>query len=156
MKTMFNFTLVLLFTFLASAMVGQTVQTVEPSGVEKMVKNGAIFVDVREPSELKELAYNVEGAKNIPLSQFRERMGEMPKDKKIILACRSGARSMRAAKMLIANGYTHVYNMNGGIIAWQQQGQPVLKNGEKPKVKKASCCSKKAKKTKSCCSKKKE
>lgn len=134
---------VALFSYSASVF-SQGVQSTSVIKAKLMARNGAIMVDVREPSEIKALAYDVEGIKTIPLGQLKERMGEIPKDKEIILACRSGKRSMRAAKMLVANGYKNVYNMNGGIIAWSNKGLETLKNGEKKVTK--SCCSKGSKK----------
>lgn len=75
-----------------------------------------LVIDVREAGEFK--SGHIEGAKNMPLSSLSERMGELPKDKKLLLYCQSGMRSKRAGKMLIKHGYDDVVNLKGGIIAW--------------------------------------
>lgn len=75
-----------------------------------------VFVDVREPHEYK--SGHVQGMKNIPLGQLAGRTGELPKDREIVLMCRSGGRSMMAAKTLKKHGYTQIVNVRGGISAW--------------------------------------
>lgn len=87
------------------------------------VANGSLFFDVREEYEVAEMAYGVEH-KNIPLGQIQERINEIPKDKAIIVGCRSGARSMNAAKYLSMVGYTDVTNLTGGIMQWDADGLP--------------------------------
>ena len=84
----------------------------------KEIKNGILFIDVREPHELVELSFDVSGIINIPLSIFEKRMGEIPKDKNVLLVCRRGRRSMRASELLVKNGFTKVTNMKGGIVEW--------------------------------------
>ncbi|QQE73990.1 rhodanese-like domain-containing protein [Brevibacillus composti] len=77
---------------------------------------GNKVIDVREVHEYKR--GHIAGAVNIPLSQLSQRMGEIPKDKKVFLYCQSGMRSKQAAKLLSRNGYTNLANLNGGISAW--------------------------------------
>jgi phage shock protein E len=84
----------------------------------------ALF-DVREQAEYD--AGHIPGVKLIPLGQVPARMAEIPKDKAVILTCRSGNRSGQAADFLRQQGYTNVHNMEGGIVAWQQAGLPVEK-----------------------------
>lgn len=78
-----------------------------------------VFIDVREPWEYEE--FNI-GAKLIPLNTLLSNMGELEdhKNDEIILHCRSGARSGMAQGMMMANGFTNVKNMTGGIMAWTQ------------------------------------
>ncbi len=135
----------------------QSVEQILPIKAKLMARNGAMMIDVREPDEVKALAYDVDGIVNIPLSEFQNRLNEIPKDKKIILACRSGNRSMRAATILAKSGYTQVYNMEGGMKGWQAKNLEVIVNGEKSK--KACCaggkssCSDKEKGKGGCCAK---
>lgn len=77
----------------------------------------AILIDVREPSEYK--GGFITGARNIPLSQFPQRMAEIPKDRDVLLYCRSGMRSKHAAKILSRNGYSKLAHLQGGIGAWR-------------------------------------
>ena len=102
-----------------------SVTQVSVTDVASLLEEGAIMVDVRETSEVAALAYNVEGIVNIPLSELTERMGELPTDKKLIMACRSGNRSTRALNLLTQNGYTDVVNLSGGMKAWQDAGLAV-------------------------------
>ena len=79
-----------------------------------------VFVDVREPWEYQE--FNL-GAKLIPLGDLPNRMWELDdqKDAEIIVHCRSGGRSGMAKQMLVANGFTNVRNVLGGVLAWMDQ-----------------------------------
>ena len=71
-------------------------------------------------------AYEVhaEGAQLIPLSEFETRYAELPKDRELVMICRSGARSARAGEFLKAQGYGQVVNLAGGTMAWVEGGLP--------------------------------
>lgn len=97
----------------------------------ELSKGNALIVDVREPDELAELAYDVKDVKNIPLGTLEEHLDEIPKDRQVIVVCRSGGRSGRAFEILKAKGYTNVANMEGGMNAWSGAGLPTIKNGKK-------------------------
>ena len=73
-----------------------------------------LVVDVREPVEIA--AEEVEGAVNIPLSQLRGRLDELPRDKTIHVFCRSGQRSYYATRVLLQNGFD-VKNISGGVLS---------------------------------------
>lgn len=75
-----------------------------------------VLIDVREPHEYK--GGHVQGMKNIPVGQISKRLGEIPKDKEVVLMCRSGTRSMMAARNLKKQGYDRIVNVKGGISAW--------------------------------------
>jgi len=79
--------------------------------VRRMIGSGARIVDVRTPGEFASGSYPK--AKNIPLDRLESRLGELPKDKPIVLFCASGARSARAARILKAAGYTDVASAGG-------------------------------------------
>lgn len=76
----------------------------------------AQLIDVREPKEYD--GGHILGARNIPLSQLRNRLAELRKDKPVYLYCQSGARSTRAAMMLNKKGYTNLYMLEGGFKKW--------------------------------------
>lgn len=81
-----------------------------------------VVIDVREPSEYAEA--HIPGVTLIPLSEVPDRLAEIPRDKTVILTCRTGNRSGQAATWLRSQGYTDVHNLQGGILAWQDAGLP--------------------------------
>ncbi|CAN7754556.1 MULTISPECIES: rhodanese-like domain-containing protein [unclassified Paenibacillus] len=76
-----------------------------------------VLIDVREPSEVKQ-GY-IAGAKNIPLSQMKQRLGEIPIDKSVFLYCRSGMRSKQGARILHKHGFRDLAHLQGGIMSWR-------------------------------------
>ena len=95
------------------------VQSVDWDKAIEMNANGAIYVDVRNAPELNEGF--APHALNIPLNELKERIGELPKDKDLLIYCRSGKRSMAASNFLIENGYEKVFNVVGGFLAFPKQ-----------------------------------
>ena len=78
-------------------------------------KAGGIFVDVRTPQEVSQGTVN--GSVNVPLQQLDVRVAELPKDKNLLVFCRSGVRSKKASEFLASQGYTKIYNIDGGFTA---------------------------------------
>jgi len=76
-----------------------------------------LLIDVREPAEYR--SGHIPGAKNIPLSQLKKRLHEIPKDRRLLLYCRSGMRSKTAAKILLRHDYKNLAHLGGGIAAWR-------------------------------------
>jgi len=86
---------------------------------------GHLYVlDVRSPEEFRE--GHVPGAVNVPYDQIAARIAEVPKDKDVVLYCRSGRRAGIAADVLAANGYTRLSHLEGDMQAWIAQGRPVV------------------------------
>lgn len=83
-----------------------------------------ILLDVRTPGEFMQV--RLEGARLIPIDQLLRRVGELPKDRPILVYCTVGARSSQVLRYLAGQGYPEVYNLYGGISAWQLRGLPVL------------------------------
>ena len=78
---------------------------VQPADIDAMLAKGDVVVlDVREPNELAETG-TVKGAIHIPLGQLESRLGELPKDKVILTACRGGGRASRALTLLESKGF---------------------------------------------------
>ena len=131
-----------------------TVKEICPSNTQKLVKKGALLVDVREKDEVAELAYDVPNIINIPLSEFEEHFNEIPKDKDVVMVCRGGGRSLRAAGFLINHGYdtNKVVNMEHGIIRWVKKGFPTKGNIASVDAQFGSCCETSTSSTaQSCC-----
>ncbi|MGL4109887.1 FAD-dependent oxidoreductase [Clostridium sp. LP20] len=82
--------------------------------VRNLVKNNGYIIDVREEDEY-ELGHII-GAKNIPLSQLRDRVNEIPKDIPVYLHCRSAQRSYNASLALGHLGFDNIYNVSGGFM----------------------------------------
>lgn len=107
----------------AAAVVEQKVApitTVDWQKAFEMHKAGAVLVDVRTPAEVAK-GMATATAINIPLQEMPQRLSEFPKDKDLLIYCRSGKRSMAASKFLVENGYTRVFNVEGGILALPPQ-----------------------------------
>jgi len=83
--------------------------------VRELVETKACIIDVREPGEYN--AGHLINAVNIPLSQLRQRMDEIPKDRPVYLHCRSSQRSYNAVMALQHCGFTNVYNIAGSYLA---------------------------------------
>ncbi len=84
-------------------------------------------VDVRTASEVAQ--GKIEGAVEIDFysPDFLDQVGQISKGQEVYLYCAVGARSEEAARMLIQQGYTKVYHLQGGIQGWSQQGLPITR-----------------------------
>ena len=78
------------------------------------------LIDVRSPAEIAQGA--IPGADHLPLHLLPLQLDRIPSNKKVVLYCRSGARSAQACAFVEAQGKSNVYNLRGGIIAWAQSG----------------------------------
>lgn len=116
------------------------VKEICPTTTQTWVKEGAILVDVREANEVAEIAFDVPILLHIPLTEFEERFHEIPRDKKVVMVCKAGSRSLRAAGFLIHHGYDNVVNMQHGLLRWVQKGFPT-KGDTSTLADKDSCCS---------------
>lgn len=106
----------------------QKFSVITPSGaIQLMNKDDSILLDVREANEIKDGA--IADFKHIPLGSVMGRLGEINKfkDKDVIVYCRSGHRSASACRTLTKNGFEKVYNLKGGIVAWQDAQLPTVK-----------------------------
>lgn len=75
------------------------------------------LIDVRETEEYA--TGHIPGAVLIPLGELQERLSELDTSDDIAVICRTGRRSAEAAKILCQAGYTRVYNVSGGMVAWE-------------------------------------
>ena len=85
---------------------------------------GAFILDVREPSEWAQ--FHISGATLIPLGELPNRLSEVPKDREVVVVCRTGVRSAQGRDILLKAGFTKVTSMTGGLTQWQAQGMPVV------------------------------
>jgi adenylyltransferase/sulfurtransferase len=84
-----------------------------------------VLIDVREPYEWN--AGHIGSATHIPLAQVPQRLAEIPKDREVVMICRSGGRSAHAQQHLIGqHGYTRVKNLVGGMQRWAREVDPKM------------------------------
>jgi len=83
-----------------------------------------VLVDVREPYEADLADLPDVGQLRIPMAEITERLGELDREAQLVLYCRSGARSDRAVRFLIRQGYSNVFNLKGGVLAWGREIDP--------------------------------
>lgn len=116
---------VAMFTFFAQqvqAMAGGDVPNITPTELSTRLQSNdkvPFVLDVREPQEFE--MGHIEGATLIPLGSLPEHLAEVPKDKPVVVVCRSGNRSGRAAAFLKEQGFTNIENLTGGMMAWSAQ-----------------------------------
>lgn len=92
-------------------------RTVTPDEALDAWRRGELFIDVRTPEEYAE--GHVPGSLLIPLGELKARMGEIPKDRRLFLFCRSGNRSANATSTLLQHNYSDAYNVSGGVLNWK-------------------------------------
>jgi hydroxyacylglutathione hydrolase len=95
---------------------------------DRLASGDVALLDVRGASEWQ--AGHVPDVRNIPLGFLRERLGELPVDRQLVLYCQSGSRSAIAASLLAAHGIANVVNLQGGYGAWTAAGNPVERAAE--------------------------
>lgn len=82
----------------------------------------ATIIDVRRPEEYTGELGHIAGSTLIVLDELPDRIEEIPKNKPVVFVCRSGQRSARASLFAMDSGLTHVFNMQGGMIRWNELG----------------------------------
>ena len=97
-----------------------TYQTIAASELKKRLDQGeqVVMIDVREDEEVAEGM--IPGAKHLPLGELPLRTKEIDRDSEVVFICRSGNRSGKACEYLMLNGFEHVVNMTGGMLAWNK------------------------------------
>jgi adenylyltransferase/sulfurtransferase len=96
--------------------------------LKQLKDDGAKFqlIDVREPHEFE---VGEIGGELLPLGTLPEKIDSLDPDGHIVVHCKSGGRSAHAVKLLRAHGFTNVWNVQGGLIAWIAQIDPELPLG---------------------------
>ena len=82
-----------------------------------------LLLDIRTEAEVAQGI--LPGAVHLPMHLLPLRLADLPKDRDIVLYCRSGARSYHACSYLVQQGYTNVINLRGGIIGWVRGGYQI-------------------------------
>lgn len=96
---------------------------VAPPQAFEMFQQGAFVLDVRSQAEWDQ--FHIAGSTLIPLNQLADRISELSKEVEILIVCRSGSRSVNGAEILAQSGFSRVYSLAGGLLAWQEAGYPL-------------------------------
>ncbi len=103
---------------LCSADVMAQVRRLAPAELRDMLDDVAL-IDVRAPAEFA--VAHLPGAVNIPVSEIKQRLGEIPRERPPVFICRSGARSMTASAIATRAGITNVAHLEGGLLGWAKE-----------------------------------
>ncbi len=101
------------------ALFGSGVPTVSAEKLAEMLRQkdtAPVVVDVRTPAEFAQA--HIAGARLVPLAQLGQQIGKLPRDQPLVTVCRSGHRSLMAARQLKRAGF-QVNNLTGGMLAWK-------------------------------------
>jgi len=107
---------------------GQIIKTISPAEARDLIEKNRnstefVIIDVRRPDEYA--SGHIEGAINIEEAQFGEQIDSLDKNGTYVVYCLGGVRSSRALTLMEEAGFAEVYEIEGGIRAWQAQGYPV-------------------------------
>jgi hydroxyacylglutathione hydrolase len=103
-------------------------EDIQPKELHKLLNEGArpVVLDVREEWEYR--TGHINGAKLIPLGDLSNRLSELDPEQPVAVICQTGSRSQSAAALLAQKGFKKIYNVMGGMSAWQQSGFDVSHN----------------------------
>lgn len=102
------------------------VKEIEASELQSRIEGGEdiAVIDIRSDAEVAQGI--LPDAEHVAMHMIPLRLQDLPKDKDIVLYCRSGARSYHACNFLNQQGVTNVLNLRGGIISWARSGLPIV------------------------------
>jgi rhodanese-related sulfurtransferase len=95
-------------------------------------KNGAVLLDVREEIETMDKWIDMENVVSIPFNDWANSEKKLPKNKPIIVCCAVGIVSKKAATTLMKEGYTDVFVLENGLIAWKLADLPLKSIEDRP------------------------
>ncbi len=100
---------------------------ITPKDAQKLIKQGALVVDVRTPAEFNE--GHIPLAQNISIGDFafEEKIQALDKDATYVINCQSGGRSSRATAFMRESGFKNAFNLEGGIMGWMREGMTTEK-----------------------------
>ncbi|MFN7905968.1 MAG: rhodanese-like domain-containing protein [Pseudobdellovibrionaceae bacterium] len=102
----------------------ENVMDVHPEEVSETAATLQI-IDVRQPDEYTGELGHINDSELLVLDTLPEKLNRLSKSKTVVFVCRSGGRSARAADFAFHQGFTDVYNMEGGMLFWNQLGLPL-------------------------------
>lgn len=116
-------TMMLLYSYVGDRFLGY--KQVSPEEATRLYNQGALVIDVRSDAEYK--TGFIGEARHIPVTDLKAKVAGLSahKDKSVLLYCQTGARSASAANTLVKEGFTQVFNLRGGVMAWKMSGLPL-------------------------------
>jgi len=105
----------------------QTVKRLDPQNFDKKLKESKepILIDVRTPDEYGQGHLANSLSIDIYSNDFKSRVGKLDKSKPVFVYCKAGSRSGSAVDIMSEIGFTEIYDLSGGIMAWQQSNKPI-------------------------------
>jgi rhodanese-related sulfurtransferase len=104
-------------------MPDETIPQIDVDEAAARLAAGAALLDVREPDEW--LAGHAGEAQHLPMGEIVDRLDDVPRDREVVVVCKSGGRSARVTEYLLGRGVTAV-NLAGGMLAWQAAGLDIV------------------------------
>jgi len=117
-----------LSVILVQAQTATSTYLISPTDAKKMIDEGKfeLVLDVRTVDEYTGPLGHIKGSRLLPIQNLEAGMKaiEKFKDKTVLVYCHSGGRSAKSARILQENGFTKVYDLDGGITSWKTKGLP--------------------------------
>ncbi|MFL6024371.1 MAG: rhodanese-like domain-containing protein [Marmoricola sp.] len=107
------------------------IPSVSVAQVPDPLPEGLFVVDVREPAEWAH--GRIDGSVHIPMSEFIERIDEVPVDQQVLVVCKVGGRSAQVTQYLVQSGFEAV-NLDGGVLEWVAAGRELVSDAGDPVV----------------------
>ncbi len=128
MKRLFAVLIASVFTLTACGATGAVTTMNVPDFAKKVSNKSIVLLDVRTPAEFA--SGHISGATNIDFESgtFESDIQKLDKSKSYAVYCRSGNRSGQATSLMAKDGFSTVFNLEGGLINWQSAGYPVVTN----------------------------
>ena len=120
MNTLYIIIAIVIIYFIASKYLSKGSKVISTTDLKLLMQDrnpDYYYIDVRTPGEFKK--NKIKGFKNVPLNQLMDRLNQIPKDKKVVVICQSGARSTSACRQLVKSGYPDITNVRGGMNMWR-------------------------------------
>ena len=99
------------------------IKNIDSDAAKEHYDNKIEFLDIREQHEFDQV--RIPGSTLLPMSQINSRFQEIPKDKEVVVYCRTGSRSANLLGQLVNMGYTNLLNLEKGIVDWHQKQYPI-------------------------------
>lgn len=111
-------------------MFASNIKEIDPPELDRWLNDAGENLRVLDVRQMQEIAAGtIRNAEALPLHTLPMKLNELSPAEKLVIVCRSGARSAQACLFLQQNGYSNVYNLRGGMIGWVQSGFPAHQPG---------------------------